>query len=103
MVALENLTAFSMDVKSCQKSGPRQCCPVHVDEERHPVVPWEGLHAVTMTKVVDPSPVKDHLGGAALVRLTETKPRERDLLSLVLCLQKNLWNNEREPCCDVDN
>lgn len=51
MVALENVTAFSMDVKSCQKSGPRLRCPVHVDEERHPVVPWEGLHAVTMTSV----------------------------------------------------
>ena len=38
----------------------------------------------------------DHLGGVALVRLTETKPRERELTSFVPCLQKNLYGATEE-------
>ena len=38
---------------------------------------------------MNPSPALDHLGGAALVYLTKTKPREHDLMSFVPCLQKN--------------
>ena len=41
--------------------------------------------------MVDPSPALDHLGGVALVRLTKTKLRERNLTSFVPCLQKNLY------------
>ena len=48
------------------------------------------LMLVSEGKVVDPSPALDHLGGVALVRLTTTKPRERDLTSFAPCLQKNL-------------
>ena len=44
--------------------------------------------------MVDP-PV-DHLGGVALVRLTKTKPRERELTSFVPCLKKNLYGATEE-------
>ena len=46
--------------------------------------------------MVDPSPALDHLGGVALVRLTKTKPRERDLTSFAPCLQKNLYGTTEE-------
>ena len=36
------------------------------------------------------------LGWTALVRLTKTKPRERDLTSSVPCLQKNLYGATEE-------
>ena len=49
--------------------------------------------------MVDPSPAFDHLDGVALVRLTKTKPRERDLTLFAPYLQKNLYG---ESCCDVD-
>ena len=46
--------------------------------------------------MVDSSPALDHLGGVALVRLTKTKLRERDLTSFVPCLQKNLYGATEE-------
>ena len=46
--------------------------------------------------MVDPPPALDHLGGVALVHLTKTKPRERDLTSFAPCLQKNLYGATEE-------
>ena len=54
-------------------------------------------------KVVDPSPALDHWGGVALVRLTKTKPRERDLVIRALLTKEPVWSDGRESCCDVDN
>ena len=47
-------------------------------------------------KMVDLSPVSDHLYGAVLVRLTTTKPREHDLTLSVPCSQENLYCGARE-------
>ena len=46
--------------------------------------------------MVNPSPALDHLGRAAMVHLTKTKPRERDLTSFVPCSQKNLHGAMKE-------
>ena len=45
--------------------------------------------------VVDPSPALDHLGVAALVHLTKTKLRERNLTLFVL-FSKNLYGATEE-------
>ena len=54
------------------------------------------LTLISEGKVVDPSPALGHLGGVALVRLTKTKLRERDLTSFVPRLQKNLYGATEE-------
>jgi len=57
-VALEIITAFSMDWKTCLKPDDYVA---RVDEERHPVVPWEGVPVVTMTSCNAKTPTESKL------------------------------------------
>ena len=47
---------------------------------------------------MDLSPDSDHLGGAVLVRLTKTRPREHDFTLSVPCSLENLYEaREKNP------
>ena len=55
-------------------------------------------HVYLREKMVDLSPDSDHLGGAVLVRLTKTRPREHDLTLSIPCLPENLYGaREKNP------
>ena len=53
---------------------------------------------ISVEKMVDLSPDSDHLGGAVMVHLTKTRPREHDLMLSVPCSLKNLFEvREKNP------